>query len=81
MTNYPFHPDVVVTMGRDYVDGETASTGYTSSDEELQQQQELYVSRRSLQAGADSLGADVKLTVKMDGDSPITVWGGNANGN
>ncbi len=75
MTNYPFHPDVVVTMGRDYEAGETDSTGYTSNNPVL------CISRKALQAGARSLGADVTLTVKMDGDSPITVWGGKENGN
>ncbi len=71
MTSYPFHPDIEVTVGRPLTDEEELTgTGLYASPIMLS------VSRKAFNSDQKALGADVTLSVTMNGDSSITVWGG-----
>ena len=65
MTSYPFHPNIVVQLGRDLNSGE--STSYASPER-------FYLSREGMNGGSSSLSARLAAVVKMSDDKPITVW-------
>lgn len=66
-----FHPNVTINLGRalDTAAGESALTGYLTNPSELT------VSRSGLE-DKDALSANIILFVQMDGDHPISLWGG-----
>jgi len=66
-TTWPFHPDVVVKAGRDFAEGETSQYAADAKEHCL-------ISRAAL-TSSDALSADVKVTVQMNGDKPLSVTG------
>ena len=65
MTSYPFHPNIVVQLGRDLKTGE--STSYASPER-------FYLSREGMNSGSTSLSARLAVGVKMSDDKPISLW-------
>ena len=66
-----FHPNITVNLGRalDTDAGETESTGYLTNPAKLT------VSRSGFE-DENALSANILVYVQMDGDHPISVWGG-----
>ncbi len=67
-----FHPNITVNLGRalDTDAGETESTGYLTNPAKLT------VSRSGFE-DENALSANILVYVQMDGDHPISVWGGH----
>ena len=61
MTTYPFHPDIDIVLGND----ETTAANPT-----------IIALQRSALVNKKALAASVNVSIKMNGDTPITVWGG-----
>ncbi|MCH5291078.1 MAG: hypothetical protein J1D88_04865 [Treponema sp.] len=63
MTSYPFHPDIYLTLGK------------------KQTETSIRLSRNGISNASsskvDSMAAAISIAVQMDGNHPITVWGGN----
>jgi len=71
MTNWPFHPDIYVQLGRDLREEESGSGKYA--------QVEHLTVRRSGLSDEKGLGVDLIVSAKMDGE-PISVWQKNSEG-
>ena len=65
MTNWPFHPDINVQLGRDLREDETGTGKYS-------QVEHLTVHRSGL-SDEKGLGVGLIVSAKMDGE-PISVW-------
>ncbi len=64
MTNYPFHPDITIQLGRELKDSE--SSVYAMPER-------LTVSRSGMN-DPKALGAQIIAVVQMNDDEPISVW-------
>ena len=60
LTSYPFHPTVNAVLG----------TTETTSDNPV-----VIAIKRSTDTTSSKIGASISVSIKMDEDTPITVWG------
>lgn len=65
-----FHPNITIKLGRTLEPAEEISGGHYISNPA-----KLTVSRKGLE-DKDALSANILVYVQMDGDHPISVWGG-----
>lgn len=66
-----FHPNITIKLGRTLEPAEEISGGHYISNPA-----KLTVSRKGLE-DKDALSANILVYVQMDGDHPISVWGGH----
>ncbi|MBQ2551521.1 MAG: hypothetical protein II563_01565 [Treponema sp.] len=66
MTKYPFHPDILIKLGRDYTNGESKATGYNSPVN-------FYLSRSGI-SDPKALSAKIIAVVNMDGNTSYKIW-------
>lgn len=69
MTKYPFHPDMVIQLGRNLTDAEKSTEKYATAER-------LKISRAGV-SSSDALSAQIIVVVQMDGSQPISVWQNN----
>ena len=72
LTEYPFHPETRIQLGRDLTSDEISSNKYA-------QEESLYISRSGL-SDANPLGLGLVLEAKMDGDVKTQIWSANSEG-
>ncbi len=66
MTKYPFHPDIDIQMGRDLSATEKLTGKYAEA--------QRFAISRSGASSPDALSSQIIVVVKMDGQTPISVW-------
>ena len=71
-TEYPFHPEILIQLGRDLTPDEISADKYA-------QEESLYISRSGL-SDSNPLGLGLVLEAKMDGDVKTQIWSANSEG-